>query len=619
VSAGLYSGVSGLALGTGLYKGTQGLWGGSSGLVNEFGASLALDFLAGAPLDSRITFSRTTNATLVDATGRVTYAPNNLLLRSEEFDDAAWSKTNSTIAANVTTAPNGTLTADKHIPNNGATIGAGAAETRVQRSPTATLGVNYVFSIYAKAGEYDQVELALISTPSVSAVFSLTSGTVVSGTGASITPVGDGWYRCAIITTASATGALAVRWSAKSSTVSVGDGVSGIFAWGAQLEEVTYQTLPSTYVQTVASAYYGPRFDYNPVTLASRGLLIEEQRVNLALYSEQFNNAVYIKVRASITANATTSPDGTANADKLVEDTTATSTHLIQLQAGFSSFVSGTTYVISGYAKAGERTSVSISMGTDGGVFAGQTANFNFSTGVISAQTGAAAFAMTDAGNGWYRWSITAAAAASGAGTIRFSLIGPAGGNSYTGDGVSGLFLYGNQIEAGAFPTSYIPTVASTVTRAADVAVMTGTNFSSWYNASEGTIVASADSVRPTGISPATRVFQFDDGTTLNNIRSGGTSTLQVVDANVTQVNLAAVPAITFDGTVFKFASAYKLNDFASVTTGAVATDTSGTVPTVTQLSLGGPSTTGVLNGHIRTFTFYPSRLTNAQLQALTS
>jgi hypothetical protein len=92
-----------------------------------------------------------------------------------------------------------------------------------------------------------------------------------------------------------------------------------------------------------------------------------------------------------------------------------------------------------------------------------------------------------------------------------------------------------------------------------------------------------------------------------------------VVDGGVAQVTIAATPSIPFDGTVFKFASAFRLNDFATVTTGAVVTDTSGTMPTVTQLSLGGSSLAGgLLNGHLRNITYYPTRLTDAQLQALT-
>ncbi len=392
---------------------------------------LTLNFLTGAPLDSRITFTRTTTATFVGSDGliqsaaidapRFDYNPAtlaargllieeqrvNLLLRSEEFDNAGWTKTNSTITANATTAPDGTLTGDKHVPNLAAVLGTSPAQTRVQQSPSATSGTSYTFSIYAKAGEFDRIEFALLGTPTVSAIFSLTLGTVVSGTGASITPAGNGWYRCILTITAGATGALSLRWTAQSSTVLIGDGTSGIFVWGAQFE-------------------------------------------------------------------------------------------------------------------------------------------------------------------------------------------------------------------AGAFATSYIPTVASTVTRAADNATMTGANFSSWYNQSEGTVVVSADSFR--GTAGSARTFQIDDGTSANNIRAAGASVLQVVDATVVQASLGPTPLIPFDGTAYKFASAYKENDFASVTTGAVATDTSGTVPTaINQLALGSGSGTNYLNGHIRTFTFYASRLTNAQLQALTA
>lgn len=388
------------------------------------------------------------------------------------------------------------------------------------------------------------------------------------------------------------------------------------FLTGAPLDSrITFtRTTTATFVGSngliQSAAINGPRFDYNPVTLAPRGLLIEEQRVNSLLYSEQLDNVVWTKAGSTITANATTSPDGTVNADKLVENAALSTQHRIQ-QAVTTAI--GTSYTYTAYLKAGERTVVTMRIiGTS--TFAGCT--INLTAGTISAITGAAT--ITNAGNGWYRVSVTGTAD-SILGTCYVNLT-DGSSITYTGDGVSGAFVWGAQIEAGAFATSYIPTVASTVTRAADVAVMTGTNFSSWYNASEGTIVFSGDSSRPVGSSPATRVFQFDDGTTNNNIRSAGTATLQVVDAAVVQANITPTPAIPFDGTVFKFASAYKVNDFATVTTGAVGTDTSGTVPTVTQLSLGGSSLAGgLINGHIRTFTFYATRLTNAQLQALTA
>jgi hypothetical protein len=155
MSVGLYSGVSGLALGTGLYRNVSGLWGGSPGLVNGFdggnpfgGASLYLNFLSGS-LDSRVGFSRGTNATMVDSTGRIVYAPANLLLRSQEFDNASWARNAITVSANTTatTAPDGTSTADKFVENSGTSVHNNA------QTITATSSTTYTVSIYAKAAE----------------------------------------------------------------------------------------------------------------------------------------------------------------------------------------------------------------------------------------------------------------------------------------------------------------------------------------------------------------------------------------------------------------------------------------------------------------------------------
>jgi len=443
--SGLYSGVSGLALGTGLYKGTQGLWGGASGLINAVGASLSLNFLTGAPLDSRITFTRAGPglATFVDSSG--------------------------------------------------------------------------------------VLQTAAIDTP---------------------------------------------------------------------------------------------RFDYNPTTLASLGLLIEEQRTNSVRNSTGVgavagtpgtipttwgastsgsgitreivgtgteNGVSYIDMRFSGTPTATLALniafEGAANVIVAASGQTWTESLYLKLQAG--SFV-------------GTQTTLSI-LGTDGttGLENFQSANITSTPSNLVASrlslTATLTNALTTHVQPRLRISVTNG--------VPFDIT---------------LRIGQPQMELGAFATSVIPTTTAGVTRAPDIATITGANFSSWFNASEGTIVFSGDSVRPTGLAPATRTFQFDDGTTSQNIRSGGTATLQVVNGGGTQANITTSPAIPFNGTVFKFASAYKANDFASVTTGAVGVDPSGTIPTVTQLSLGGPSTSGVLNGHIRTFTYYPVRLANAQLRALT-
>ena len=354
------------------------------------------------------------------------------------------------------------------------------------------------------------------------------------------------------------------------------------------------------------------RFDYNPTTLAPRGLLIEEQRANSLTYSEQFNNVIWVKSRASITANAVNSPDGTLTGDKLVEDTTASNTHFVSQTVTNANAA----YTYSVYVKAAERNVAFVGM-TDG-VTALSGAFIDLSTGVLTNSTGGSwtsfSSISTSVGNGWWKVSVTATR---GAGTTTGCNIYPClnvGSISYTGDGTSGIYIWGAQLEAGAFPTSYIPTTAAAATRAADVAVITGTNFSSWYNATEGTLCTSVVTATTTTVGAA---LSINDNTSSNAIQIYyfGSAQYQVVTGGVSQATLAA----TSTGT-FKAAGAYKVNAFAASFNGAAATtDTSGTIPTVSQLrigALGGGSSH--LNGTIKYIAYYPRRLSNAQLQALT-
>ncbi len=162
-----------------------------------------------------------------------------------------------------------------------------------------------------------------------------------------------------------------------------------------------------------------------------------------------------------------------------------------------------------------------------------------------------------------------------------------------------------------AFATSYIPTQASQVTRAADNASMLGDNFATWFNATEGTIYIDA-----TAQSPA--FSAFFGGTSGNEFyvrqASSGPS-FAVVVGGVTQANFGSSSLIA------KIANAYKTNNFAScVNGGAVATDTSGNIPVVSALGIGSTLTGSVsINGHIRSISYYPTRLPNATLQSITS
>jgi hypothetical protein len=367
------------------------------------------------------------------------------------------------------------------------------------------------------------------------------------------------------------------------------------------------------------AAINAPRFDYDPVTLAAKGLLIEEQRTNIMLQSQTFDSGTWSKSGATITANAAVSPDGAANADALVEDA-ATSTHFCQQ---FVSFTTATAYTFSTYVKAGTRAWCLLQFPSS--AFGASTGSFfNLSgAGALGAAVGSpTARTITAVGNGWYRVTLTATTTATAGGNVPISAASADNTSSYTGvAGAEAIYLYGAQLEAGAFATSYIPTVASTVTRSADVASMTGTNFSSWYNQSEGTMVFEGSSVAPATLAQTLNALAASDGTNNNVNRIGRFLNFwfgETRDGNVQQAAPQATNGSYTQNATAKVAYAYKANDFAVSANGAAAvTDTSGTVPTViNRLDIGGP--TVQLNGHIRQIAYYNTRLSNAVLQGVT-
>jgi hypothetical protein len=356
------------------------------------------------------------------------------------------------------------------------------------------------------------------------------------------------------------------------------------------------------------------RFDHNPVTGESLGLLIEEQRTNLLTRSEEFNDAAWTKTASSITANTIVAPDGTLTGDKLVEDT-STGGHLV-LQS--VTLADSTTYTVTVFAKAAERTWVAVGLtdktNTNNRVW------FNASTGAQGTTNGTvSAASATSVGNGWWRFSASVSSA-TGATTpsVRISLGSADNTASYTGDGYSGIYIWGAQLEAGAFPTSYIATVASQVTRSADAASMTGANFSSWYNAAEGTLYAEAQTVEPSGTFDNVAGVYVGSAASLQLARNGTNSRGFGLGASIDQ------GSNTFPvDTSVKQALAGQVNNFALSTNGsAVATDTvTDPMPSnTTSFNIGSAPTGGaVLNGTIKKIAYYPKRLTNAELQGLTS
>lgn len=358
-----------------------------------------------------------------------------------------------------------------------------------------------------------------------------------------------------------------------------------------------------------------PRFDYNPITLACKGLLIEEARTNFLLYSEQFN-VTWVKTDTTVTQDSIVSPDGTLNADLITEGTVGSSN-----TSQVVTIVANSTNTFSVFLKRGNTDWIRFVIWDAGANSNRITAWVNLATGALGANvvnggvaTGGVA-TITNAGNGWYR--VTLSGAVNNSSLFLNCLF-----SSAAGDGVvtrvnnSTYYAWGAQLEAGAFPTSYIPTVASTVTRNADVATMTGTNFSSWFNASEGAFYSEAVVSRQVSAA-GTGVYVASNAVTNSMAmfyRGSGATGAQVVDGGATQADLSPTGVLTANQ-VFKSVLAYKANDFAaSGNAGTVVTDATGTVPTLDRLFIG--TNVNYLNGHVRKISYYPQRLINAEVQA---
>ncbi len=356
-----------------------------------------------------------------------------------------------------------------------------------------------------------------------------------------------------------------------------------------------------------------PRIDYDPVSGECRGILIEEQRTNLLTYSEQFDNAAaWVKVNANVIADAVIAPDGTLSGDKLVEDTGYTNHYNRQPKT----VVPGTIYTFSCYLKAGERTQGSLEIYTGATVY---KAVFNLVTGAFITSAGVGSYVVTPIGNGWFRFAITAVAST----TTLNGFIYPASGQitNYTGDGTSGIYIWGAQLEVGAFPTSYIPTTTAQVTRAADVCSVN--NLSPWYRADEGTLLV--DWNLPVNTSDNNQLAAFGSVVASSMaIRMGVNNGRRVrafaQDASGVFQYSVDCP-VEASRTTGKSAFSYKSkDDFAVSSAGSIQKDISGDISdlSISTLRVGRNGGT-YANGHIRRVRYIPRRISNTELQALTA
>ena len=333
-----------------------------------------------------------------------------------------------------------------------------------------------------------------------------------------------------------------------------------------------------------------PRFDYNPVTLAPLGLLVEEARTNLAVRSAEFDNASWAKTgTATVTPNTNIAPDGTLSADTLNMPASGDRINLAPIGVTGGSTVTATLWM------SGSGTTY-LSLATSGGTY-----KFGGTLVTLTATpTRHQVTLVTNADN-----------------TAVFPVIGRYNGAVGAGTATAAV-IWGYQFEVGSFPTSYDPTTSAALTRTADSGILSGAAFTSIYNQAGGSAVVQFDLIAVSGTRP---IISFDDNTANERIELYATGTdlrMRVVDGGATQVDMS-IGTVAANAT-YKAAIAWAANDFAGcLNGGTVATDSSGTLPTPDRLRIGSDQAGNFQCGHDKTLQAFALRLPNATLQGMTA
>ena len=422
----------------------------------------------------------------------IKWAPHNLLTYSEQFDNAAWTKTNTAITANALASPDGTQTADliKESTNN--------AEHFILQSNNATAGVAITGVAFAKAQSRNFFRLAYGSAagnPFAERVawFNLSDGSLgtqpTGDSSSSITSLGNGWYLCSLTIIPDNSGSIPFVLAVSNadygsgSATYTGDGSSGIYAWGAHLyrsdlggmaDNPDQPLSRASYVPTTSAAKYLPRVGhhvYNGSAWVNEGVLAEsESRVNLQT-TQNWSSFTTAGMSAGASGYDGASPTGEEDSAYLFVENTSAGLHRWILTS--KTVTSGSDYTISVYAKDAGRRYFFLREDDADTIYA----TFDLQEGVVFSTGGADVKQATiePVGNDWYRCSVTGSAPSTNF-TVdaRFSTDGST--LSYTGDGASGIYFYGIQLEAGSTPSSLIPTSGSSVTRAAETFTIPSAN-----------------------------------------------------------------------------------------------------------------------------------------------
>jgi hypothetical protein len=537
-----------------------------------------------------LSFTRASNGTRINSAGLVEVCPWNLYSYSEIFSGGGWfNDGTSTATNNFATAPNGTMTAAKVVAN---TANGYAYKSTIVAPNTYTL------SYYVRASANTTMSIA-INDP--------------GGSGSSVKSniaVTTQWQRIehsALVTLGTS---FYIDYAALQTGVDY-------FIWGAQ---VNLGSTAKPYFPTTDRLNV-PRLTYQNGGGGCPSLLLEKQSTNLFTYSEQMDNSDWFKNNLTITANSTTSPDGTQNADLLDDGTASSTQHWIYQGTSFSN---STAYTISFYAKYVSRKYMAVN------IYNGSTSQYvvyDIQNGSVYGSTGDVTASITSVGNGWYRVVYTRTMSASGSPNFRIAMADDTGNETYTGSNKQ-VYLWGMQCEASSYPTSYIVSTSSSATRVADACFKTG--IGSLIGQTEGVLFADVNwIVKPEAGSPIVGILTLNNNVAnLDNCiilgierQSGGTNRVYSFVQN-SGSTVAGLFGSNITNGRYKIAFAYKNNDFVLYVNGVqIATDTSGTPPTTSEVLVGQrfQGDSFLMNDSINETVLFKTRLTNAELASLTT
>jgi len=536
--------------------------------------------------------------TYVDSDGFIKLARVNYINRSEDFAadigiGTFWAKNGIGFISTSNDVVSPFKVESEFIRENGSNV-----IHSVSQSLIMSTGTDYTFSVYAKEFSGQKRYLILdVGSGNPTVVFDLATDNYIinsssqTNVSANSQAFENGWRRVSVSftnNTLSSGNSVSIGFSnTNSASLSAyqGDNTSGFYLWGAQFEVGLNASL---YIKTTSEYNAAPRFDHNPTTGESLGLLIEESRANLITYSENLSLWSNISPNAVVTANAATAPDGSLTATR------------IGLSASSSTFISDTIFLTAGVTYTFS-------------VYIKKAANLDFFD-LYFIPTGSAPavqLGKTTATNNWERYTLTFTPSSTGNYDV--------GINNPPDDYAVDVYAWGAQLEVGSFPTSYIPTNGTALTRSADVASITGTNFSGFYNQGPGSWFAIARGGR-SSTSSASRIVGVNGAGAFISAKAFDSNGWNAFDGvnNPTIVNGQE----HYDA-FGKIAVGYDENTLSIASNPAITSS----VPslhgsnTYSAITIGGrtDNTGEQLNGIISRLTYFPYRLPDTTLQAITS